>query len=244
MAGMRQVVITIMEIKVIATNQHMALAEIRLMQLISPSLPVGGFTYSQGLERAVDLGWVRDAETLTAWLTEQVVTTLEWLDLPILLRLYHAASARDLTGVEYWSDYLIASRETSELRAEERNRGRALVMLLRSLKLTGLEAWHEVLSRCQLAGFAYAAQAWGIPVAGMLRGFAWSWIENQALAGVKIIPLGQTEGQRILHDLAPLIAQAAEQAQQVKDDEIGASTPALAIASSQHQFQYTRLFRS
>ncbi|HFD86735.1 MAG TPA: urease accessory protein UreF [Gammaproteobacteria bacterium] len=221
-----------------------ALPDLRLMQLISPSLPIGGFTYSQGLERAVDRGWVSDAELLTAWLHEQVLTTLARLDLPILMRLYEASSEKSLPSMMYWSRYLIASRETSELRAEECNRGRALATLLKSLEVIEPGQWFEALELCQSAGFAYAAKAWDIPQDNMLRGFAWSWVENLVLAGVKIVPLGQSDGQRILLKLAPAIVKAVTVAQSIDDDEIGASSPALSIASSQHQFQYTRLFRS
>ncbi|MGV6859548.1 MAG: urease accessory protein UreF [bacterium] len=220
------------------------LPDLRLMQLISPSLPIGGFTYSQGLECAVELGWVIDVETLTQWLREQILTTLGRLDLPILMRLYEAAHEGSVSGVIGWSQYLIASRETSELRAEEHNRGRALALLLKSLDIIETGQWLEALELSQSAGFAYAASVWDIPENHMLRGFAWSWVENLVLAGVKIIPLGQSDGQRILLNLAPVIVQAVAMAQRLDDDEIGVSSPALSIASSQHQFQYTRLFRS
>lgn len=214
------------------------------MQLISPSLPIGGFTYSQGLERAVDLGWVTDAAMLTQWLHEQVMTTVARLDLPVLIRLYDASNEQSLSRMIDWSRYLIASRETSELRAEEHNRGRALALLLKSLDIIQPGQWLEALELSQSAGFAYAASIWDIPKHNMLRGFAWSWVENLVLAGVKIVPLGQSDGQRILLKLAPVIVEAVELAQHLDDDEIGASSPALSIASSQHQFQYTRLFRS
>jgi urease accessory protein len=104
--------------------------------------------------------------------------------------------------------------------------------------------WKSLLSRSQLAGFAFAATAWEIDQTDTLAGYAWSWAENLTLAGVKLVPLGQTAGQRILTRLAGRIPAAMEQARDVPDGEIGASMPALAIASSLHETQYTRLYRS
>lgn len=228
----------------VITDSNLSLAQFRLMQLISPSLPIGSFTYSQGIEWAVEAGWISTKDHLSQWMVEQVQTTLAKLDLPILLRLYDASKTQNLEALSYWSDYLIASRETSELRAEELNRARAFARLLQSLDLPGEPAWFEVLNQCQSAGFAHAARVWEIPKENMLQGFAWSWLENLILAGVKIIPLGQSDGQRLLHDISPTLAGAVSSALNLSDDDIGASNPALSIASSQHQFQYTRLFRS
>ena len=226
---------------------------LRLLQLVSPSLPVGAFAYSQGLEWAVEAGWVRDERRLEDWLSDQLLQTLSWVDLPLLLRMLDAASRSAATEMAAWIDELIALRETAELRAEETNRGRALAELLHALGLLGsalprsaerTAAWRAILARSQLAGFAFAAAAWKIDQTDALLGYAWSWAENLTLAGVKLVPLGQTAGQRILARLAAQIADAVEQARLVTDAEIGASTPALAIASSRHETQYTRLYRS
>jgi len=169
------------------------LADIRLYQLISPTLPVGGFTYSQGLEWAVEAQWVHDKATLKQWLQGLLAQSIGTLELPILLRLQQA-----LTSV----------------------------------------------AGTQLAGMALAAHCWEIAAEKTCAGYTWSWLENIVMAGVKLIPLGQTHGQQILLELGSDIPQALAAAQHLPDDEIGSSTPALAIASSRHESQYTRLFRS
>lgn len=226
-----------------ATHQD-RLAQLRLMQLISPSLPIGSFTYSQGLEWAVEHQWVSSRATLSQWLAELIETTLTKVDLPLLLRLYDASENNDAKSLEHWSHFLLACRETSELRMEESNRGRALATLLKTLELEHSAEWYAILRLTQSGGFAHAASQWNIPAADMLLGFSWAWLETLVLAGVKIIPLGQSDGQRLMLELAELLPPAVEIALQLKDEEIGASNPALSIASSQHQFQYTRIFRS
>lgn len=221
-----------------------SLAQLRLMQLVSPSLPVGGFTYSQGLEWAIEAGWISTAEELGRWLREQAETTLSRVDLPLLLRLYRCSANNDLEGMSYWSKMVIANRETSELRKEEQNRGRAMARLLQSMAVRNAVEWQSVLSRTQLSGFAHAARMWEIGKEDMLLGYVWSWLENLVLAGVKIIPLGQSAGQRLLLDISPALPETVTTALAISDDEIGASSPALSIASSKHECQYTRLFRS
>lgn len=231
---------------------------LRLLQLVSPSLPVGAFAYSQGLEWAVEAGWVKDEATLAAWLAEQLENALAWVDLPVLARMTAAVREDDPAALAAWVDELMALRETAELRAEEAGRGRALAELLDSLELlvdpsaeddsttAGHRApeWKSLLARSQLAGFAFASAAWNIRLPDALTGYAWSWAENLMLAGVKLVPLGQTAGQRIALGVADLIPQAVTRSLSLSDAELGAASPALAIASSLHETQYTRLFRS
>jgi urease accessory protein len=220
------------------------LPDLRLYQLISPSLPVGGFTYSQGLEWAVEARWVHDKNTLEEWLNGLLKQSVATLELPILLRLQQAFELDDELKIARWLSYLIASRETSELRKEERQRGAALAVLLPNLQVpmdASLKPW--VVSS-QLAGMALAAVHWQIPAQQLLAGYAWSWLENSVTAGVKLIPLGQTHGQQILMRLAQDIPAAVASASELQDDDIGSCTPAQAIASSNHESQYTRLFRS
>ena len=217
---------------------------LRLMHLVSPTLPIGAFTYSQGMEWAVEAGWVRNEAGLEDWLLGQMEQGLAAVDLPLLLRLHRAALERDLAGFTAWANYLIACRETDELRTEERQRGKALAILLPTLGIAPDAGWIEAAGRCQAAGFALAAVAWAIPADQAALGYAWGWLENQVLAGVKLIPLGQTAGQRVLHRTTPHLTALAEQAMAVQDADLGGSLPALAIASSLHEGQYTRLFRS
>lgn len=217
---------------------------LRLLQLVSPSLPIGGYTYSQGIEWAVESGWIRGLPDLESWLSELLQGSLARVDLPLLLRLQAAARAGDLAALGGWTDQLLASRETAELRSEESNRGRALADLLVALALPGAAEWRPRLARSQAAGYAYAAAAWRIAPEVAATGYAWNWLEGLVLAAVKILPLGQTQGQQVLLRLADAIPGSLERARALDDDAIGASSPALAIASSRHETQYTRLFRS
>jgi urease accessory protein len=130
------------------------------------------------------------------------------------------------------------------LRDEEKNRGRALTNLLVDLGVTHAEEWRDTLSNNQTAGFTLAAVDWKIPLPQAAQGFAWTWLENLALVGIKLIPLGQTAGQRILHQLGEATHRAVQCGLTLPDKDMGASAPALAIASSRHETQYTRLFRS
>lgn len=220
------------------------LSRLRLMQLISPSLPVGAFTYSQGLEWSVECGWVEDEVALSRWVEGILQAGMTYVEIPLLARLFRACTEEDESALIYWSNYLLASRESRELRDEENNRGRALATLLPELGLHAPESWQPQLRRCQLAGFAYAAQQWSIPLHEAALGYLWGWLENSVLAGVKIIPLGQTAGQRVMADLAEQITAVVSHGLQLEDEEIGASCTAMAIASSRHETQYTRLFRS
>ena len=219
-------------------------AQIRLMHLVSPSLPIGGFTYSQGLEWAVEAGWIRGAEDLSNWLEGLLETTQVRVDIPILIHLYRAWAVADEVEAKYWSRLLLTWRETRELRFEESSRGRALANLLISLGVEGANRWQSTLALCQPAGFALAAQCWGIPSSDAARGYLWSWLENQVIAAIKLVPFGQTEGQRVLHGLVDRLAAGVEQGMILKDHEIGAASPSMAIASCLHETQYTRLFRS
>ncbi len=217
---------------------------LKLMQLVSPSLPIGSFTYSQGIEYAVECGWIDSDDALQQWLEDQMLTSIAQLDLPVLQRLYDAVQAADETALEKWSQILLASRETSELRREEINRGRALATLLIALDVPCAKQWQPILASCQAAAFATAAAGWNINYRDAAYGYVWGWLENLVLAAVKIIPLGQTQGQQLLHTMAKTIPAVVASSLQITDTMIGASNPALAIISSRHETQYTRLFRS
>ncbi len=217
---------------------------LRLLHLVSPTLPIGAFTYSQGIESAVEIGWINSLESLSDWLKYQLHTNMIYLDVPILQRLYRAVEQQDLTALQYWIDRLNASRETSELLLEEQQRGRALTDLLIALEVSLATSWRSLLVQSQAAAFSVAAVHWHIPLLETAYGYVWSWLENLVLAAVKIMPLGQTQGQRLLHQLLPLIPEVVAQGLTIADEVIGTSSPALAIASSRHEIQYTRLFRS
>lgn len=220
------------------------LSELRLYQLISPSLPIGSFTYSQGLEWAIEAQWITDKSSLKHWLTSILNHSIVTLELPILMRLISAFQKSDEASVARWTQWLIACRETAELRKEEQQRGAALARLLPNLGVSIPDNVAMHISKCQLTGFALAAYQWGIDAQKLCYGYCWGWLENIVLAGVKLIPLGQTDGQKIMFELAEEIPSSVEKAVAIKDFDIHSSTPALAIASSRHETQYTRLFRS
>lgn len=220
------------------------MAELRLLQLVSPALPIGAYAYSQGLEWAVEAGWVHDTERLAAWLRDQLEHGLARVDLPVLHRLLVAVSSGDEAALARWSTWLLASRETRELRADDVDRGRALVRLLRELGVSGAHAFESRGAVPLALAWALAATAWDIPAPSALRAYAWGWLENQVIAGVKLVPLGQVAGQRLLLELAPVIPPLCAAAARYDDDELGGTLPLLAIASARHETQYTRLFRS
>lgn len=225
-----------------ATQHDLSL--VRVMQLASGTLPVGSYAYSQGLEWAVEAGWVTDEARLKAWLTEQLMNALIQTDLPILLRLLTAASQDNDVAMCEWSRILIASRETSELVADDCGRGRALARLLKEMGVDSASRWLDRADAPFAALIALAAVTWEIPREAAAATYIWSWLEGQILAGIKLIPLGQVSGQRLLFDLASAIPEAVTRAQEVGDDEIGVTLPNLAIASSLHETQHTRLYRS
>jgi len=221
------------------------LAELKLYQLISPSLPVGGFTYSQGLEWAIEKGWVTNVATLENWLAGQMFESLASLELPILIRLQRCLANKEHLQAQRWCDYLAASRETKEMRLEERQRGLAFVRLLPRLGITLDDSeLAKMVETTQLAAFALAVNQWEIPLEKALGGYLWSWLENTIVVGIKLVPLGQSDGQQLLMKLAESIPAAVQQALTTDDQNIGSFTPAQVMASCRHEHQYTRLFRS
>ncbi len=220
------------------------LATMRLFQLISPSLPTGAFTYSQGIEWAVECGWIKDKNSLIEWLESMLFSSFSELEIPLLKRLYFACEDRDIEQFRYWSNYVVACRETKELRNEEINRGRAMAKILQQLEPELDKAWLEIVQKCQVAGFALAAERWNIQLKLAAAGYIWGWLENMVMAAVKIVPLGQTDGQQALSALSIAATDAVEAGMNVEDNNSGGSCPAFAIGSCLHETQYTRLFRS
>jgi len=196
---------------------------VRLLQLASPTLPVGAYSYSQGLEAAVEAGIVTDAASAERWIADVLEFSVARSDVPLLWRMLHG---------EDCNQEFIASRETAELRAETLQMGHSLCRLLTQL---GVSVAGELSFP---AAYAHAARAWNIEARGALVGYLWGWLENQVMAAVKAVPLGQTDGQKILMALGGRLATLDPQA------EFANFAPGLALLSARHETQYSRLFRS
>lgn len=215
-----------------------------LLHLSSPALPVGAFAYSQGLEFALDQGWCRSRDDVQQWIEDNLRYGLGCLDLPVYIRLYNAWRQRDDSALGFWNQSLLAFRETRELYLEDVQVGSAYAQW----HLGQDSNRHSLIEKCEphtvVAMSALAAVIHDIPVSQALLGFCWSWCENQIACASKSMPMGQTDGQTILRQLIPLMSEVCLQAQILEDDDIGTSLFGTAIASSLHEHQYSRLFRS
>ena len=223
------------------------LALVRLLQLASPTLPIGAYSYSQGLEWAVAQGDVGDAATAATWIGDTLDLVIAPGEAAVLWRLLEAIERADWSQVADWNDWFRASRETAELRAETEQMGTSLLRLATDLGVLDSPARGAAIAMAPAtlpAAFALAARELAIPAASALTAYCWSWLENQVLAAMKSVPLGQVAGQRILFDLAARLPAVARTAQSIADAEVSTFAPGLAIASSRHETQYTRLFRS
>lgn len=219
-------------------------AMLRLWQLISPALPVGAYAYSQGMEYALHAGWIETADDVDDWLRGQLASSLAHLDLPLLKRLYLAWQQHDQTQVMHRSHELMVSRETRELQAEDRHLGQSLARLLKDLDVPEAAPLLEHPSCSFACCFALAAVKWQIKLHETAQGYTWAWLENQIAAAIKLVPLGQTAGQKMLFSLSQLIPAAVETGLTLAEDDIGMLAPAFSIASALHETQYSRLFRS
>jgi len=210
------------------------------LHLASPALPVGGFAYSQGLERAIEEGLVADEAGALRWVGDLLLLSLARFEAPLWLRAFDACAAGDASAFARWNDELLAARETAELRAESQQMGASLVRLLPAL---GVEppALEPI---AYPAAFAAACAALAIDREAGLAAYLWAWAENQVLVAVKSVPLGQQAGQRLLIALHAQLVQAITVASELNDDEFGSATVAFALASARHETQYSRLYRS
>lgn len=219
----------------------------RLLQLASPMLPVGTYSYSQGLEWSIEDGTVRDATSAEQWIGDVLEYSLCKFELPVLWRLCHAWQAENHALIRHWNEVFCAGRETAESHAETLQMGYSLCRLLKSLdEGSPIHLGHiQTLSPVSFpAAYACAVAIWNIPVAAAVQAYAWSWLENQVSAAMKIIPLGQSDGQRILFSLGSRLSGLVEIACSMRDDEISNFAPGLALAGCLHETQYSRLFRS
>lgn len=222
---------------------------LQLLWLASPALPVGGFSYSEGLEAAVESGRVTGEAQAGDWLLAQLQLSLARGDLPALAQACFAWQAHDSARIAELNAWLRQTRETAELRAQAEQMGRSMLDWLRNSehaadpRITGTLAGLQAAPLWPTA-FALAAVLAGAGARDTLLAFAWGWAENMAQAAMKAVPLGQAAAQRILARLARAIPAAVEDALVLPDGERRVFTPLLAILSARHETQYSRLFRS
>jgi len=219
---------------------------LQLIWLASPALPVGGFSYSEGLEAAVDTGLVTNEEQAAQWLIHQLHLTLARAELPVIAQSLRAWRAGDAARVRALNDWLLQTRETAELRLQTEQMGRSLREWLRNLPQVCADtlAFCATLEPTYPVLYALAATGSGAAEREVLLTYAFGWAENMMQTALKAVPLGQTAGQRILAQLAMEIPFAVEHALALHDEDRQAFSPMLAILSSRHETQYSRLFRS
>ncbi|HVY05364.1 MAG TPA: urease accessory protein UreF [Burkholderiales bacterium] len=216
----------------------------QLLRLASPMLPVGAYAYSQGMEWGVDEGAVRDEQTALDWIVDLLRFNVGTMEAPVWRQLYRAWQEGDTDGARRWNARFIALRETAELRAETLQMGGALKAVLHAtgeIETAGLDAIGEPAFP---TAFSFAAHGLGVPMREGLTGYLWAWGENQVATAMKLVPLGQSSGQRMLAKIIALLPEICDAALAKPEDALSNFSPALAIASSRHETQYTRLFRS
>lgn len=246
------------------------LALLNLLRLSSPALPVGAYSYSQGLENAAEQNWVHDEESARQWIMGILTDSLAKLDLPIGALCFQALQTKNYSALNHWNAYLQASRESAELQLEDQQMGAALIKLLTQLDFAIATQLSELPHCSFIIAYMAACEERNIDLDESLLGFTWSWSENQVAAACKIIPLGQTAAQRINESMLTIIPSQIELAHTIAatisqmgpefycDTELishsgfelsnqfvlGNTLPGLGIASMAHETQYSRLFRS
>lgn len=228
-----------------------ASALLQLMWLASPALPVGGFSYSEGLEAAVESGRIDDEASAGTWLVDQLRLAQARADLAVSAAAHRAWARGDAARIAELNDWVRMTRETMEMRLQTEQMGRSLLEWLRT-RDAGAEAPDARIA--QLAAlrpaptwpvaFALAVERSGAPLREALLAQAFGWAENMVQAAIKAVPLGQSAGQRMLARLVEAAPEAVDLALACTDGERQAHAPMLAILSARHEAQYSRLFRS
>jgi urease accessory protein len=249
---MRAATITGTTMATAATTTTTDTALLQLIWLASPALPVGGFSYSEGMESAVDQGLVTNDAQAADWLADQLHTSLARGELAVLAQAVPAWRAGDTARIVALNDWVLHTRETSEMAQQTTQMGRSLVEWLRTVRPELVEGLAQAFAGSARTGasltypvaFALAASATPATVRDTLLAFAFGWAENMMQAALKSVPLGQSAGQRILVRLAGEIPAAVDHALTLGDADRQAFSPMLAILSARHETQYSRLFRS
>ncbi len=227
---------------------------LRLLQLASPALPVGAYSYSEGLEELAERQLLTSKTDLERWIIQELTYGSISLEAATMVRCYYAADTQDWERLKYWNAWLTAARETEELRSQSLQMGQSLLRLFRDMEL-GREdslphSQTQLLTELKQGGcnfaviYSLAAANWQINLRDALLGYLQSWATNLINAGIKLIPIGQTAGQLMLFELQPTLEQAAQKIRNLEDDDLNSCGWGLALASMAHETQYSRLFRS
>lgn len=219
---------------------------LQLMWLASPALPIGAFSYSEGLESAIDQGWVSDAQTATQWLVDQLHLSQSRGDMALIAQAIPAWRAMNTQRLKTLNQWVLATRESAEMRLQTEQMGRSLFDWLRNLeRLTPLQTdCVQAMPHTYPVVMALALSQTGADAQTALYSYAFGWAENMTQAALKAVPLGQNAGQRMLAQLVKNIPKAVDRALTTSDEHRQNFSPMLAIASAQHEIQYSRLFRS
>ncbi len=213
------------------------------MRLACPSLPVGAYAYSQGLEQAVERGWVHDSASAERWISGLLQHTVSRFDIPLLARLFAAWQSGDQRAALHYNQWVLAGRESRELQAEELHLGASLIKLLGDLgQLEDVEPPFQ--SVTYLAAFALAANCYGLSESLLLSSYCFAWLEHQTSAATRLVPLGQTDGQLVLSNCLEQVTRTIQLGLSLADDQVGSLCFGQALASALHETQYCRLFRS
>ncbi|MEK9673776.1 MAG: urease accessory protein UreF [Rhodospirillaceae bacterium] len=217
----------------------------RLMTWLSPSFPVGAFTYSHGLEWAVEEGAIHDRESLTAWLTDLLELGGGWSDAVLFRNAYQSAAAGDWDAFDEAAELALALGPTRERRMETVQQGKAFILATRATwPWSVADAPRFDGDVAYPVAVAAVAAGHGVPPEPALHAYLHAFAGNLISAGVRAIPLGQTDGQRALAALEPVVAGVCERALAAGLDQVGGAAFLSDIASMKHETQYTRLFRS
>jgi urease accessory protein len=216
-----------------------------ILQLASPSLPVGAYTYSEGLETLIEQAIITDQDCLSFWLVQELKTGTIRMESALMVRAFMNAKNYDIIQLKYWNSWLTATRETEELRLQSLQMGGSLIKLLSCLQPELKPLFEQLGNSCNYAiAFGLASYYLKIDLSSAIIAYIHSWLSNLINAGVRLIPLGQTSGQQILFNLQNDIIIIAEEVKNLTDDDLSCMSWGLSLASMQHETQYTRLFRS
>jgi urease accessory protein len=235
-------------------SAHSTVRLLRLLQLASSTLPVGAYSYSEGLELLVEKGSIKSATALQDWMTQELHHGALRMEVSIMLRAYQATMRQEGEQLLHWNRWWSAARETEELRLQSWQMGRSLLRLFLDLEDplsdTTIDKTWPVLQElfgqdCNFAiAFGIMAAAWQIDPTDAVLGYLQSWATNLISAGIKLIPLGQTAGQQLLLDLQPILEASAQGILQLPDEALESCGWGLSLASMAHETLYSRLFRS